>query len=560
MLWPGMAARLAQLRALLRVLGEGGGRSSPSVYDTAQALRLVSTAPGHHAAAFVALRERRLDWLRAQQAEDGGFGAGPAPLARSVATLAAVLALHPDAPAGEPRDEAREGHSGSAVADRWQVERGLAYLQAQAQVAPAGGVLPSAAELILLDLLAAARRAELPVPQGPAYEALRSQGASRQAQVQRERPGLQGGRAVPLLHSFELWGARGGGDQAALRALCDASGGIGHSPAATCALLALSPQSADAWAYLARAGAAFDGALPTGYPLDRFEQSFALYALLINGLLREPPLAVVVAPQVASLARALTPQGLGCSDAFVTDVDDTAAALAVLAAWQGEGARALPREALRRFLRDDRFLTWEGESLCAPSANARAVHALRLLGEDQPAVRGFLRGLQRADGLWAGDKWHCSPLYVSLHVALALRPEDEADGAALAALAAGLLQAQRADGSFFSVDPAGVDVAAALPLETAFALTLLCHLARLPLLPGLPPRRRLLTAAQAALGALRPFCAEAPLAPLWLAKQVYAMPRVDGAFVLGALLGAEALLRAAERGQDQAQAAGASWA
>ena len=46
-----------------------------------------------------------------------------------------------------------------------------------------------------------------------------------------------------------------------------------RSPAATCALLALSPQSADAWAYLARAGAAFDGALPTGYPLDRFEQA-----------------------------------------------------------------------------------------------------------------------------------------------------------------------------------------------------------------------------------------------------------------------------------------------
>lgn len=556
MLWPGMAARLAQLRAFLRALGEGGGRSSPSVYDTAQALRLVSTTPGHHAAAFCALRERRLDWLRAQQAEDGGFGAGPAPLARSVATLAAVLALHPDSPAGGPRDEAC---SCSAVADRWQVERGLAYLQSQAQVAPAGGVLPSAAELILLDLLAAARRFALPVPQGPAYEALRSQGASRQAQVQRERPGLQGGRAVPLLHSFELWGARGGGDLAARRALCDASGGIGHSPAATCALLALSPGSADAWAYLDRAAAAFDGALPTGYPLDRFEQAFALYALLINGLLQAPPLAEVVAPQVASLARALTPQGLGCSDAFVTDVDDTAAALAVLAAWQGEGARALPREALRRFLRGDRFLTWEGESLCAPSANARAVHALRLLGEDQPAVRGFLRGLQRADGLWAGDKWHCSPLYVSLHVALALRPQDQADGAALAALAAGLLRTQRADGSFFSVDPAGVDVAAALPLETAFALTLLCHLARLPLLPGLPPRGSLLTAAQAALGALRSFCAQAPLAPLWLAKQVYAMPRVDGAFVLGALLGAEALLRAAERGQD-AQATGASWA
>ena len=74
----------AELHSLIADLGKKGGLLSPSVYDTAQVLRLYPPSEGV---------ELGLTWLRSQQQIDGGWGDPAIPLSRHAPTLAAVLAF-----------------------------------------------------------------------------------------------------------------------------------------------------------------------------------------------------------------------------------------------------------------------------------------------------------------------------------------------------------------------------------------------------------------------------------------------------------------------------------
>ena len=78
-------ALISALHALISDLGNDGGLVSPSVYDTAQVIRLAPPDEG-------SLRAQ--EWLIAQQQADGGWGDPELPRARDVPTLAALLALH----------------------------------------------------------------------------------------------------------------------------------------------------------------------------------------------------------------------------------------------------------------------------------------------------------------------------------------------------------------------------------------------------------------------------------------------------------------------------------
>jgi hypothetical protein len=90
-------ALLTELRTLVATLGRGGGSLSPSVYDTAQLLRLYPPPTGV---------EPVLSWLLSQQHVDGGWGLPDAPYTRAVPTLAALLALHAHDWNGKHRDAA----------------------------------------------------------------------------------------------------------------------------------------------------------------------------------------------------------------------------------------------------------------------------------------------------------------------------------------------------------------------------------------------------------------------------------------------------------------------
>jgi len=100
---------ITDLRHLVSDLGKDGGLTSPSIYDTAQVLRLAPASENTCAT---------LDWLLAQQNADGGWGNPAIPLTRDVPTLATLLALS--------RYENRASNADSAL------QAGLAFLARQA--------------------------------------------------------------------------------------------------------------------------------------------------------------------------------------------------------------------------------------------------------------------------------------------------------------------------------------------------------------------------------------------------------------------------------------------
>ncbi|MBK9711832.1 MAG: hypothetical protein IPO81_10975 [Kouleothrix sp.] len=410
---------LTDLRHLIAGLGAAGGLISPSIYDTAQVLRLAPPAQGPWPG---------LNWLAEQQHADGGWGDPAIPNARDLPTLAAVLALHIYC---------------TRERERKAVQDGLSFLRRQASHwSTLSDDIPVGVELLLPRLLDEAAELGLKVPRGQ-YASLIALGARRRSLVA-QTTRISG---TPLAHSWEALGI------APDLSVVDSTGGVGHSPAATAAWLrAVGPGSAASAArvaaqrYLEQAAAAtgqnIPGIAPTVWPIVRFEQSFALYMLLIAGLLDHPRLQDVVQPQIADLSQALRPGGLGMSDAFLPDGDDTAAALIVLHA----AGRPVDERALSAFAADDHFCAYPGELQPSLSVTAHAVHLLALLGLEHSRPRSFVVARQLRDGRWLGDKWNGSWLYTTLQAIVALHHSQPS--AAIGAAVDGMLLYQHEDGGW----------------------------------------------------------------------------------------------------------------
>jgi hypothetical protein len=163
-------------------------------------------------------------------------------------------------------------------------------------------------------------------------------------------------------------------------------------------------------------GVEIAGVVPTAWPITRFEQSNALYALLVGGLLDHPGLQDVIQPQIRALAVALRPDGLGFSDAFTPDGDDTAEAMAVLRAV----GYPIDLATLRRFAHNDHFCAYPGELQPALSVTAHAVHVLRMCGQESTRAQEHMIASQLPDGRWCSDKWNGSWLYTTSQVLVAL--------------------------------------------------------------------------------------------------------------------------------------------
>jgi halimadienyl-diphosphate synthase len=487
-----------ELNALIANLGQGGGLISPSIYDTAQVLRLT---PANGSGAAV------LGWLENQQWSDGGWGDPWAPLGRDVPTLAAILTLH--ACAGPCQETAQI------------IEAGLAFLRQNA--AQWQDVreeeMPVAVELILPALLDEAASRGLALPQ-ESYSTLREVGARRRAMIGRRTPRS----GTPPLHSWEVWGT------AAVAELLDGSGGVGHSPAATAAWLRSAgcrhnPQAFDnARRYLTGAAQAtgYDvpGIVPTVWPITRFEQSFVLHVLYVAGLLHHPALVSAVRPQLQNLSQAMRPGGLGMSDFFMLDGDDTAVAIAVLHVAGFEPDLSI----LRCFKNGDHYCAYPGELQPSLSLTARAAYTLALFGQVEEPIERFITSRQLADGRWPGDKWSSSWLYTTYFAVLALAATNRMPN--LQSAMAAMLHHQRDDGGWG-------ENGRSTAVETAFgALTLHILASRFPGAVCAAARER-------ACGWLREnYAANGSVAnhKCWLGKELYRPSRVDRATELSALL------------------------
>jgi hypothetical protein len=488
---------LSNLHILIANLGKRGGLMSPSVYDTAQTLRFYSPASGINPA---------LDWLIGQQQADGGWGDPSMPQTRDVPTLASILALYT---------------YNEEIAVFSNIARGLDFLRQQAihWCGCLSDDIPVGIELILPRLLEDAARLGLDVPHRH-YKSLIPLGNKKRQYIQQLNPGA----ATPPAFSWEAWGIDPDPK------LLDKSGGVGHSPAATAYWLFLAGEKthlADARStadkYLAKAsqatGTGIPGVMPTAWPIDRYEQAFVLHTLLVADLLDHPFLQDVVAPQLDDLAASMTPRGLGFSDYFLPDGDNTAAAVATLKA---AGYPTL-MASLQHFMSHNHFIGYHGELQTSHSLTARAVHALIQFEEDVSPWQGYLIERQLQDGRWAGDKWHTSWLYSTLLAAFALKQSGPRYSRAIQA-AINVIQAnQNQDGGWGAYGLSMVT-------DTAYGALTLYVLRE----SGQVSPTVLQAAHQWLLNQYRPF--HYHQAHSWLNKQQYAPYRIDWGFELSALL------------------------
>lgn len=488
-----------ELRTLFASLGTDGGQISPSVYDTAQLLRLYPQQTDQTAV---------VAWLLAQQQADGGWGDATVPIARTVPTFSAMIALH----------EYRHNQGVQAA-----IDGALAFLEtAQEQWADVKiDALPIATEMILPYLIAVAIELDLPVSKTP-YRSI--------YQIQQQKLKLIKGKyfrpGSPPTYSWEAFC----GD--AQQIVPDCSGGIGHSPAATAAWL----QQADHHAHLAKdaalarhylmqaadaTGVGIPGVVPNVWPITGFELSYAPYVLLVTSLLELPALQDLVAPLLDELCTILQ-RGAGVSfgEYFTPDVDDTGLVLGVLQAHN----REVDLGAILQFRKGAYFSTFHQELNPSVMANAHALYGLANTTERSLPTEEFLRSQQQSDGRWLADKLHSSWLYTTLEVIIILNRLGYR-GELQRALQA-LIAQQRADGSWGSGQ-------ASSRLETSYALIalallqsngLLCSAGSQALRQGHQWLHQALCAADRAEE------------KLWIGKELYSPYRVDQIYELSALL------------------------
>lgn len=488
---------LTDLRYLIADLGVNGGQVSPSIYDTAQTLRLAPPPEGIGPA---------LNWLTEQQQSDGGWGDPVLPRTREVPTLAAMLALHA---------------YGTRTHDRLAVRTALAFLKRQAWqwMTPLPDDLPAGIELLLPRLIEEAARSGLDVPLAP-YASLIALG-NRRRRLIAEAPPSPGN---PATHAWDAWGVEPD------IALLDGAGSVGHSPAATAAWLYVAERRIDlgvacarARRYLEQASAAtgldIPGVVPTVWPIARFEQATALYTLLIAGLLDHPQLRAALDPQIDALAGALRPAGMGFSDFFAPNGQTTAAALAVLRA----AGRPADPAVLKGFIDSDHYCAYPDEFQASVSVTAHAVYALALFDGAGAHARSYIVEHQLPDGRWHGDKWNGSWLYATCQALIALRGSEHR--AAMKRAVDALLSYQHAEG--------GWGMHGSTAEETAYGILAM----RALLGDGLIDAGALIALARAEkwmLQEYRPFSPNQQLC--WLAKELYRPLRIAQSFELAATI------------------------
>jgi hypothetical protein len=493
---------LVQLRKVIQQLGRDGGSMTPSVYGTAQVLRFCPE---------IAEVNKVIDWLLRRQQADGGWGDAATPFYRDVPTLAALLALQSYC----QHDRVRQAVT---AAQRFLNEQETVF-------APADGeYLPVGVELILPSLLDQA------VEHGFTFDRTRFQyvealGKSRRKALAQ----LPLAPKSPPFFSWEAWG-----EYPDLELV--SKGGVGNNPTATAWWLHLDrnrpPTSARARATNAivkasrAAGANIIGVVPDAWPMNHFEQSFVLHLVSTAGLLTDPRLIDVTEPQLRDLHRSVTERnGVGFSGDFEADGDDTAAAVAALAA----AGMPVDLRVLNHFTRADRCVSYPFESHGSYTVTARALQAFHTIGRDMPEWRPYILKARGADGWWTSDKWNRSRLY-GTWIALAALKDDTS---IIDSAAQPFLDYQHADGGWGCFGHSTL-------IETAFGALALCNIAQ-----SGECEAACIGAIHAAHSYLRRRynACQVGAEQTWICKDLYSARRIDHAAILCALLISTAVLQ-----------------
>ena len=478
-------------RSIRDLLGETGSgrRISSSAYDTAWVARLAELGEP--------LGQQALDWLRANELEEGGWGAREVRYYhdRVTCTLAAMTAL------------ARRGET----EDRPRLQRAQAALQVAVERLRADPAGEAVGFEMIVPTLAAEAEALGVFPGDPALRRLGRYRAAKLAAL----PGRTINRRVTVAFSTEMVGPDGL-HLLDLQNLQEANGSIAFSPAAT-AFFALNVRRQDPGALGYLREFAVDGALPYVVPIDVFECAWPLWNLELAGFLDDEMLALCQ-PHLDLLSGAweagqgiASVAGLGFRDG-----DATGMTYEVLSRF----GRPVDLEGVLHYEEDNHFRCYALEANPSISTNIHILGALRRAGLDtqHPCVQkvlGFLRRMKSLDLFWL-DKWHASPYYPTAHAIIACAGCDDkvVDSAVF-----WMLQTQNADGSWGYYRPTAE--------ETAYCLQALVVWKR----HGHSVAGEALQRGAAWLADR----AQPPYPPLWIGKCLYCPELVVRSAILSAL-------------------------
>ena len=366
----------------------GPGRMRPTAYATAWVARLAEIDEP--------IGSKALDWIRAQQLEDGSWGAEQPYYYhdRVICTLAAMNALIGQ---GKMQDHARLEQAASALKyatmrlDSDPAETIGFELIAPTLWSEVGGINTVKGRNRILEQLVPRRSAKLAaLPKGVVD------------------------RTVTVAFSSEMAGFDG---QHLLNVgnLQEANGSVGTSPSAT-AYFALYMRRGDLRAlnYLRRVAA--DGTAPNVEPFEVFEIAWTLWNLMLTDAL-DDELLTLCQPHLDTLETAWEPgRGVGHTASYtLSEGDDTSLTYEVLAHF----GRAIDLESVLNYEHIFYFRCFELESTPSVSANIHVLGALRKAGLDNqhPSVQKVLLFLEkvRVDKTFWFDKWHASPYYATAH-------------------------------------------------------------------------------------------------------------------------------------------------
>lgn len=341
------------------------------------------------------------DWLCEAQLPDGSWGAELEYCHdRVISTLAAINSL---------AATSTNGH------DMKRIVRGIRYLKKATWRISQDFTETVGFELLAPALLQIGR--DLGLDLSDVDRALEPFETIRQEKLALIPPSLLYDRRCTAPHSLEFVGFDGL-DHAAIPQLRFANGSIHNSPAATafCEVAGAScPTGCD---YLSASLEYYEGAVPNVTPFDLYETTWSLLHLYLAEdltLFRK-----AVEPLMEKIKTSWTSEGIGITEEFPPDLDNTVAAYTLLSTLGDTPDPGV----LEKYEEPDHFRCYQFERNISLDVHTHLLMALRQ-APDFPrrddmmlkAINILIRHLQPG---FIADKWHVSPYYSTAHALIAL--------------------------------------------------------------------------------------------------------------------------------------------